>query len=635
MVHSCRLWHLAAACLPFLPGSERPEQGLDTGKEHGQLALDLERLDDSIQERVMLAFDLPRFNKQVQSFLRSTPPRCGEPLEAVISLTQDAAARVRAVVPEYFSCHTGACLSLLDSWSKFDVLVGDAVAPAQKLARIGKVTKLDRKEDIERELDQAAEANETHVELAFDAGLDLRGCWGDLHDFDDVKVCGDEVMQGLAKSATTELEANTMGKSGSPVFTSLPKFIVKAVHKPKELKVLHGDFFGKVKESIMKQQGHSCYATSLAPTCAALPDAKGELWILMRKVELGRDKYESDTSVARDLRRIDHADLKGPDFASQDGKTKIMQMKETVGVSDDDEWTFKDPGFKELLFPWGVTALGCEATSAAFTMVADTRMLRDNQMTDYSFFGVDFKPKAGVEESTSPPVSFSTHSSVLIGQEGSEDTADSSSHCQCDVRKPRFPLVLTFDQHPPSGQKGEFRPAKLLAAGIIDYLETEAASWIKRMFGSTMQKPDAYREKFLDMLGHYFLMPNVTLRAEKDDQKFRCQVPGGPEDWLMEGGEIEAITGIKWEKHMPKKWELISGKKFSHFDTVYNNANRAGSYHKVEPGDTGHVVRFMSDQWLIVHWQDKKLTSYVFSVEAKHVQSTIAQRSKKQFRCSK
>lgn len=613
MMDSCRLLHFAAACLLLLAGSERPEEGLDTGTQDGQIALDLERLDGSGGEEEMTTFDLQRFNKQVQSFMRSTTLRCGEPLEVVISLTQDAADLVAKSVPDYFSCLGDACVSLLDSWKDFDQVVGDAIVPRQKLIRIGEVV-VDTREDVERELNNAKEnktaGSEPHVELVFHNGLDLRGCWGNLHDFDGVRVCGDEVMQGLAKSATTELQQNTMGKSGSPVFTNLPKFIVKAVHKPKELEVLNGDFFGKVKESIEKQQNHSCYATSLAPTCAALPDVNGALWILMRKVELGRKGYDLDASVSTDLRRLSHADLKGPDFASQDGKTKLMEIQERSGISKDDEWTFKDPGFKELLFPWGVTILGCEATSAAATLIADTLMLREYGMTDYSFFGVDFKHKAGFK-----------------------GAAASTSDCRCDVTKPSFPLVLSLDQSPPPGQKGEFRPAKLMAAGIIDYMETEAAPMVKRMFGSTMQKPDVYREKFLGMLGHYFLMPNVTLRAVQGDDKFRCQVPGVPEDWLMEGGEVEAITEIKWKKRERDAWVNVDGQKLDHYDTVLNNANQGWSHHKVEPGDVGHVVQFLIDQWLVVRWEKSKLKSYVFSVEAKHVQTTTAERTRTNFRC--
>mmetsp|Transcript_89837 Transcript_89837/g.254565 ORF Transcript_89837/g.254565 Transcript_89837/m.254565 type:complete len:600 (-) Transcript_89837:133-1932(-) len=436
-----------------------------------------------------------------------------------------------------------------------------------------------------RQLLASTPAPGTPVRLAFDLGIDLRGCWGDIHDSSGRPVCGRDVLKEFAANlAGVEPIFDATGQSGSTIVTNVDGFIVKNTKDLHEYELLR-EVMAAFGKDILERPEASCYATALAPICAAfqLPTPQGNVqWIAMRKIEIpGAPR----SPVALGDYKVKDIDVKGPKFANslRDGKSYF---------GTEEVWAKKDTGFAKM-FPHGLKLRGCGSRDAAYTLELDAELLRRAEMTDYSLFGQFYAVPSGDDYG-----------------------------CVCkDSAHPTFPLIL--DVH----GDGETRPLRL-AVGVIDYIERKVGALdqfqaLEGLSMSTMKTPEVYKEWFMKMWPNYFHLPGRTLDAqsgllEPDDY--------APAEALRVGQRVRALTKMKWygggvlsfgkaEEYRSEK--TLSGSTHkAYFKQVPEDSSEtmsSGSKYKALPGEEGTAVLLDEAAGLVyVEWDGYKGLHKIF-----------------------
>eukprot|EP00747_Dinoflagellata_sp_TGD_P178490 gnl/TRDRNA2_/TRDRNA2_27439_c0_seq1.p1 gnl/TRDRNA2_/TRDRNA2_27439_c0~~gnl/TRDRNA2_/TRDRNA2_27439_c0_seq1.p1 ORF type:complete len:481 (-),score=68.36 gnl/TRDRNA2_/TRDRNA2_27439_c0_seq1:23-1249(-) len=389
-------------------------------------------------------------------------------------------------------------------------------------------------------------------------------------------------MQRLAEeSRTLPVKQETAGASGASIFAQYRDFVVKATDAD-ELGMLP-KVLQKFREDITRREG--CYSTALAPICVAVTLKDGSIWMALRKVSLpGATPKSFDVRGTPEVR----FDLKGPKFTKWDGKSVFAKVFGKENLS----WKLKDPGFIDI-FPNGISLKIEGSKEVAYTLLKDSRMLMRNEMTDYSLYGEYYK---------------------------------SSEHPYLCDGTPRFPLILHVDSEKMGGQYADF---KLVALGIIDYLEQHVASFFKRAL-STMLKPNTFREYWERMWPRYFRLPKVFLEAgacrptgEKfvstataSDRQCRSLTTkaqnGESRETFSLGDKVIAVAEIKYASSSTKTKLVVPGTESnwrgkSYFKYITNSFVGTGSDAKVEAGTTGTIVAFDMHDYdhiiLMVKWE--------------------------------
>jgi len=459
------------------------------------------------------AFDPAKVAPAVQTFTASEPLACGTVLEARVVVKPEDVAKIAKDITSFFgAAKSGSQLFVAEEangkgwWSSVTLIEksGFPMDQGQLLLRAGGKTskELAYLRDLLKFLKQWPAS--APLEFVFDAGLDLRRCWGDLRDEAGEEVCGQQVLGKLAEElGKVEPILDDVGMSGSTIITNVDNFIVKNV-KDLEEYYLMKKAMPKIGEGIQAriQRDGGCYSTALAPMCAAIVGPNSAQWLLMRKVGL-KQAQKHEQQLGDD--KVDWLDLKGPKFANsmRDGKTYFGSAE---------LWHRKDSGFAAM-FPEGLELFSCGSRDAAYALQQDTDLLMANSMTDYSLYAKFYD--------------LPEH--VATGDGGS---------CGCKVSEPPvWPVVL------PAISTGVHTPTRMrLAIGIIDYVEQRVNDDLIGGQLSTMKDPATYQAWWMRMWPQYFHLMERDLEANG----VMKGLMGAPAEQFEVGQRVAALTKLKW-----------------------------------------------------------------------------------------
>lgn len=542
-------------------------------------------------------FDPEPIGQLMSAFVQAPVQECGTEIEAKVRLSASSNGDIVNSPETYLRVEdTGSekrHIVAAAGWANLPRQPGAlAVMEGHSLVSIGDLdvaTISDLAEVVRLLRDNA----DTELELTFSLGLDLRSCWGDLHDMTDREVCSQDTMVDLvADIAKTQPKFDDLGKGGATVVTNLRGFVIKSVADDEEYDTMKAAMPG-FGEEIQKQSRKygGCYSTALAPICLVVQvpiktetETKITRWMAMRKIEIpDTDKAQIDLEGDK----ISIQDLKGPKFANslRDGKTFF---------SEGNVWKQKDAGFVNM-FPNGLTLRGCGSRGASYVLELDSQMLASSQMTDYSLFSVLYK-----------------------------QPDDYSCVCETASGHPTWPLILDTEK------SGETQPLRM-AIGIIDYIERGISSFDKALgFSmSTMKPPSQYQEWWMRMFPSYFHLQRRTLDLQDGVATMKPH-DHSPAQIFRTGDRVTALMKMKWIGSswmssrlnvliMPADAGLGNAKGYvRQIHETSSEHSSKGSKYKVLAGDMGtivHIMPFLSAlqgpgifvEWDKIHMERKRV----------------------------
>jgi hypothetical protein len=336
-------------------------------------------------------------------------------------------------------------------------------------------------------------------------GLDLRGCWEDLEDYESRSVCGDEVFNELVNEAQIlrdYVEEGNAGASGATVVPVARSFIIKSVADEAEYNLIR-QAMPKIHADIKKRRQvypDACWSTGLAPSCAVIA-VRGQHWLLMRKIDIPEPLHGLTKGTEVKGATIKQFDVKGPKWATWDGKARLA-----ADTLLDEKQMVKDPYFQKY-FDHGIELEHCGARDSALMFMLDSLNLKDLKMTDYSLYGKIY--------------------SVTRPFDMSQCWCKSSPH-------PKFPIMLQ------STSDHNLR----LAIGVIDYVEQKVSNPAAIL--STMRPPDEFRNFWSRMWPQYFKEGDRRFFAKNKIAGTLEAVGADPEEDFYMGDNVVALVGMKW-----------------------------------------------------------------------------------------
>mmetsp|Transcript_48715 Transcript_48715/g.139309 ORF Transcript_48715/g.139309 Transcript_48715/m.139309 type:complete len:527 (+) Transcript_48715:306-1886(+) len=371
---------------------------------------------------------------------------------------------------------------------------------------------------------EAWAASNKAMEFVFDVGMDLRNCWGILHDHSGKSVCTSQDIKALANALQDEPpKFDDLGMSGSTIIDNMPLFVIKNVKNLQEYFLMKEAMpaIGEQVQNRIWQEG-GCFSTALAPMCGTIAGEGGVQWLILRKLE-HREAKPLEWQLGDD--KVEKLDLKGPKFLGlRDGKTYFgnAEVKNR-----------KDPGFATM-FPHPLQLHDCGSRDAAYVLEKDSALLKDNRMTDYSLL---------VKFYQTPP-------------------RMRPSECACRRSKvPVWPVVVFAS--PSSWVAGRSQPMQLVL-GVIDYIERGVNDDMIGGHLSTMKEPNLYQEWWMRMWPMYFQLPHRGLQIDNhefgDGVGIMVATGGEPAEIFQRGQKVYALTKLKWaEDAKHKQVRSVSG----------------------------------------------------------------------------
>lgn len=445
---------------------------------------------------------------------------CGEVLVALVDISDPALKKQLNETPSDFlrvDEHGALCARSESWWHQSATAPGSfAVREGYRVIAVNGIAKeaftMDEIKGSWSSADPSAD-----VVLTFEAGLDMRGCWGSTIDTAGNSVCSGTVLNNLAEELSTVSDDQlVLAGKGRMRIEGLKDFSVTSI-SVKELEAI-----GKMGPALLESEqrpGAQCYWSALAPICTVIAapsnyTKSGVIYLAaQRKLELPN---QEPTTVSIKRKTVSKMDLRGPKFAA--GAIKRFFTKGHV-------WREQDAGFVKA-FPSGVPVEGCGSREAVLALQLDLEALYEAGIVDYQ-----------------------------ISTQFYEYPTDAECTCQA-AKQPTWPLILDT-----TGVGKGMRPLRL-AVAVTDWFTLW--EFTRNPFKKKLQ-PAEYRNRVLGgIFPSYFRMePRVYDVASFTLTKSATE----PAERLLAGNRVRAVRSMAWNSKC--KWcmhpKLI-------LDHVYTNA---------------------------------------------------------------
>lgn len=408
-------------------------------------------------------------------------------------------------------------------------------------------------------------------EFAFQAGYDLRDCWGDTitRDTPALGVCDPVAMARLSdglRGAAAELIDGEIYET-----TNVPGFTVRTMQDA-EVSLLRrvAPLLKADADRRLQEQEGLCYRSALAPICAVIQlpgvcrgtdaacqasgDSADVYWVAQRKVE---HPSASKSPVMLNQDAVDSVELQGP---------QTHRFFRSIGTvfKGQPAWHREDSGFMSM-FPRGIDVDSCGSREAALVLLFDSQDLAKQGMTSY-------------------PLTSSFYSQ------------ESGQACECSgLREGQtlWPMVL-------STQLGAEEHKLRLVVGITNWLNQDSRHLFQ--LGNTARAPDSYRNNFMRMWPQYFRLEERIL---DENASVILASSNEPAEKMERSTKVRVLQKIKYDNGV---WGLFCRDckntlvKDGQNMTLYikqmpqmnSNSSPGGSNFKLLPGDTGEVVDIMA-----------------------------------------